>query len=209
MAINTLTISQTNIINGSNLLSVHNPLAFICDAFYSGQSPDYIFVDLYANGDLVGTYKAIPFKDLTGTLRQFLFMADEIIRGYLVDRVNYVELDDFAQSASTLEYVENLTREMSIVFRDPDGLAADATVSFVACSAASQWGDANGANMTEQFSNIIDTYIAAKGDVCYVYFYNALETNILSINAALNTGYAIDYNGDIFTDSNDDRFIIL
>jgi len=49
----------------------------------------------------------------------------------------------------------------------------------------------------------------AKGGLGYVYFYNADVDNILSINAPLATSYALDSNNDIFTDSNNDRFLTL
>ena len=203
MAINSLTISQDNKLNGSDLLSVHNPLAFICNAFYSGQNPSFIYVDLYVETILIKTLKAIPFKDLTGTLRQFVFIASDILRSQM-DMP-----EDFGQSANTLMFVDNLTKEMSLTFRDPDGIAAPVSTSFVICAGASQFGDANGANLLEQFNNDSQIYYCGKGGRAYVYFYNADTNNILSIGGPLETNYAVDSTLDIFTDSNNDRFLIL
>ena len=203
MAINTLTISQDNKIGLSDLLSVHNPLAFICDAFYSGQNPVFLYVDLYVETVLIKTYRAIPYKDLTGTLRQFVFIASDILRGQMLVP------EDFGQSANTLIPVDNLTKEMSLTFRDPAEVAAPVSTSFVLCAGASQFGDANGENLLEQFNNNSQIYYCAKGGRAYVYFYNADENNILSINGPLETNYAVDSNLDIFTDSNNDRFLTL
>lgn len=207
MPINTLTISQDNKIGASDLLSIHNPLVFLCDVFYTGQYPTFIYVDVFLDGVLNKTYKAIPFKDLSGTYRQFAFYADAIIRQLFID-LETTLLDDFPQSAGTLVFVENLTRNITITFRDPNENAADASVSIVACSAASQFGDINGSNLKTLFDNDTQTYYCAFGGRCYIYFYNDNINNILSINEALETFYATDYNGDIFTDYNGDRFTV-
>ena len=206
MPINTLTISQDNKAGGSNLMSIHNPLAFVCDAFYSGQAPSFIFVDVLIDGVSVALFRAIPYKDLTGTLRQFIFQAADLIRGVMFSGVPF---DDIPQAAGTFEFVENLTKEITIKFSDPDGVASDVTTDVVVCSAASQWGDASGANLTDLFNNTTKIYYVAKGGRGYVYFYNDDESNIISINAPLETNYAIDSNNDIFTDSNNDRFLTL
>lgn len=208
MSINTLTIIEDNQVNGSNLVSVHNPLAFICEAFYSGQTPHWIYVDVIVDGDKVGTYKAVAYKDITGTHRQFAFFASDTLKQTMLNGLNVVPFDDFGQSAESLDYVPNLTRLITITFRDPEDVAAAASCTVDVCHAASQIGDKYGANMYEQYNNHADTYYCANGGVCYVYFYNDNPNNVLSINGLVETFYAIDANDDIFTDSNDDRFII-
>ena len=208
MPINSLTISQSHIINGCNLLSISNPLAFICDAFYSGQNPEFLYVDIYKDGLLLNTYRAIPYYDLTATIRQFIFFADSVLKSYFFADYNNKPLDDFAQSSGTLTYVENLTKEFTIQFRDPYAIAESITIDIVTCFASSQFDNSDGVAMTDQFNNIIDTYYCGDGDTCYVYFYNSNVNNVLSINSVLGTAYATDSNDDIFTDSNDDKFII-
>lgn len=209
MAIYTLAISQDNKIGGSDLLSINNPIAFLCTASYSGQTPDFIYCDLLVDGDVVGTYKAIAFKDLAGTIREFIFLADGILKGRMFNLFSKKPIDDFGQASDSLVFVENVTQPFSITFRDPDNVAIPASVDFVACMGASQFGDSNGCNMAEIYSNTSSTYYCAEGDVCYVYFYNDNINNVLSINAALETFYATDFNGDVFTDFNGDKFIVL
>lgn len=207
MPINTLTISEDNKVGASDLLSIHNPLVFICDAFYAGQSPTFLYVDVYLDDVLNKTYRAIPFKDLAGNYRQFAFFADALIRQLFFD-INTTLLDDFAQAADTLIFVENLTRNVNVVFRDPEEIASPVNVAFVACSAASQFGDVNGANLKDLFDNETKTYYCAQGGRCYVYFYNDDPNNVLSIGEPLETFYAIDSNNDVFTDFNGDRFTV-
>ena len=209
MPINSLTIVQNNVVGASNLVSIHNPLSFVCEAFYSGQTPYWIYADILIEGEVVGTYKATAYKDVTGTLRQYILICDDLIRGLMFKDLLSVEaLKDFNQSSETLVYCDNLTREIQVQFRDPDNGCAPAVVLVDACNATSQYGDKNGANLVEQYTNQADTYFCAKGGVCYVYFYNDDVTNVLSINGLVETFYAVDANDDIFTDANNDRFII-
>lgn len=209
MPINSLTIVQDNKVGASNLVSIHNPLSFVCEAFYSGQTPYWIYADILIEGEVVGTYKATAYKDVTGTLRQYILICDDLIRGLMFKDLMTVEpLKDFNQSAETLDYVENLTREVQVQFRDPNESCPPAVALIDACNSVSQYGNANGANMVEQYANQTDTYYCARGGVCYVYFYNDDVNNVLSINGLVETFYAIDANNDIFTDSNNDRFLI-
>ena len=208
MAINTLEIVQDNKVWNSNLLSICNPLSFICQAFYSGQSPDWIYCDLSIDGVKVGTYKAIAYKDLTGTLRQFIFIADDVVRGLMAKSFGDNSLSDFNQSSTTLQYVDNLTKEITITFRDPANDLVNASFLFDACLAASQYTDVTGANMLAQYTNQTDVYYCAKGGVCNVYFYNDNVNNVLSINGLVETFYAIDANDDVFTDANNDKYLI-
>ena len=208
MPINTLTIVQDNKVGNSNLLSIHNPLVFVCEAFYSGQTPYWIYVDVVIDGDTIGTYKAVAYKDVTGTMRQFAFFASDTLKQLLLFGLNEKPFEDFGQSGSTLDYVPNLTRLVTLTFRDPDGLAAAASLTVDVCHAARQFDSVSGANMSDQYNNDADVYYCAEGGVCYVYFYNDDPNNVLSINGLVETFYAVDANDDIFTDANDDRFII-
>jgi len=209
MAINTISIVQDNIVSGANLLSINNPVAFIANAFYSGQTPDYLYVDISYNGVVIKTVKAIPYKDLTGTLRQFVFLADTILKGELFADKDINPMDDVVQDVGTFIYIDNITREFIVTFRDPSGIAASVSSTIVICLASSQYDDTNGCAMVDQFTNATDTMLCAAGGVCYVYFYNSNTSNILSINAPLNVNYAVDSNADVFTDSNADKFVIL
>ncbi len=80
-----LRIIQDNKVDGWELLSVHNPLCFIAEVDYDGLTPDYIDVELKSGGDSIVKMKAISFKDSSPKSRQFIFIADSVIRGAMPD----------------------------------------------------------------------------------------------------------------------------
>ena len=192
-----LTLSQSNVVEGSNLLPVHNPLIFICQAEYSGTPPDYIYADLYDKDDiLLNTFKCIPYRDPIPTYREFLFIADKILKGYMDG------LDDFVQGADTLEHVDNMTMEFKIVFRDPESNSADVEFEMVAIHAANQFGQ--NPNLHEVFNNETDTYIAYENKPVYIYFYNDNIANVLSVlDTSFQEVVALDYDDEEFADQDD------
>ena len=191
-------IIQDNKVDGWELLSVHNPLAFICEVDYNGSTPDFVAVKLESEGVLIVEAKAITFKDSAPKTRQYIFIADTFIRGQMPD------YDDEVQGANTLIPIQNITKPFTITFTH-DNLTA--STSFVACNASSQFGDEFGACLKD--INLPTTYTAGEGGVVYLYVYNWDENNVITMDTNLQTAYITDNNGDIFTDSNGNKFLTV
>jgi hypothetical protein len=202
MAITAITISQDNIINGSNLMPVQSSLTFIADVDYTGATPDSIDVEILDESDVVlETYSAVPYNDVTTTQRQFVFKAEGPLKALIDD------FEDFFQLNDTLEYVENITRQFKIKFIDPDTPATNDEVLIDGAQAVRQFGDYP--NLEDQYNNDTDTYYAAKDTWVYVYFYNDDITNDVAVDGPLLTeGNALDYDDSIFTDFDDSIFTI-
>ena len=203
MAITAITISQDNIVNGSNLMPVQSSLTFIADVDYTGLTPDSINVEILDESDVVlETYSAIPYRDVTATQRQFVFKAEGALKALIDD------FDDFFQLNETLEFVENITRQFKIKFIDPDVPATNDEVLIDGAQAVRQFGDYP--NLEDQFNNDTDTYYAPKDSWVYVYFYNDDITNDVAVDGpVLTEGNALDFDDSIFTDFDDEIFTII
>ncbi len=174
MAITSITITQDNIVSGSDLLPVHSPLVFLVDSEFTGAVPDYISVDLFdENGTLLNTYAAYPYSDLTLTKRQFYFISDEILRSKMQS------FDDFVQAGASLVYVNRITKVFTLTFYDPSTPTTNDSVTFTAIHASGQFG--SNPNMTNIYNNTAENYIAIKNKPVYVYFYNNDTTRTLTV----------------------------
>ena len=193
-----LRIIQDNKVDEWELLSVHNPLCFIAEVDYDGLTPDFIDVELKSGGDSIVKMKSISFKDSAPKSRQFIFVADSVIRGAMPD------FNDEVQGSETLIHIENITREFQVVFTHEN---LTASTSFVACNASSQFGDEFGACMKD--INDPKVYTAGENGVVYLYMYNWDENNVITMDTNIQTGYALNSNLDIFTDNNSNRFKIV
>ena len=61
MSITTISISQDNKVDESNLMAVQSPLIFLIDVTYSGDPPDILYCDLQDEDSvLLNTFKCIP-----------------------------------------------------------------------------------------------------------------------------------------------------
>jgi len=191
-------IIQDNKVDGWELLSVHNPLVFIAEVDYDGTTPDTISVRLESESVIIFEGNAITFKDSAPKIRQFVFLADTFIRGAMPD------YDDEVQGANTLIPIQNITKPFTITFTYEN---ITASTSFVACNASSQFGDEFGACLKD--INLPKTYTAGEGGVVYLYMYNWDENNVISMDTDLTVAYAENSNGDDFTNSNGDKFLIV
>lgn len=202
MAITNITLSQDNVVNGSNLEPVHSTLSFIADITYTGGIPSVIHVEIRDGTDtLLETYKAIPYKDLLSTLRQFVFIADGPVKSIMES------FDDFFQLDDSLVFVDDITKVLKIRFVDPDTPATfdEVTIDFV--HGAAQFGE--NPNLDTQFNNANDIYFAAQDGIVYVYFYNDDVNNDVAVDGPLLTeGNAQDFDDAIFTDFDDTNFTI-
>jgi hypothetical protein len=193
-----ISIIQDNKVDGWELLSVHNPLAFICEVEYDGVTPDFVSVRLESEDVVIFEGKAITFKDSAPKTRQYIFIADMFIRGQMP------EYDDEVQASDTLIPIQNITKSFTIIFTHEN---ITASTSFVACNAASQFGDEFGACLKD--INLPKTYTAGENGVVYLYMYNWDENNVISMDTNLVTAYITDSNGNPFTDSNGDKFLTV
>lgn len=194
MGISLLSISQDNIVDGSDLMPVHSPLRFLCQATYSGDTPEYIYVDLYDDLDaLQETFRAIPYRDISTTVREFVFIAEALLRQYMED------FDDFAQAGNTLVYCDGITKRFKLVFRDPDGVAIDETLYFNAMHGASQFGEYP--NKESLYDNNPKTYYNLASRAVYAYYYNNDEANVITVDGSTIPGateiYDEDFSGSL------------
>lgn len=201
MSISSISVVQDNFVNGSDLLPVHSPLAFIVDVTFSGDVPDVINVEIYDDATLLDTYRAIVYRDASETVRQFVFKASQAIRTLLED------FSDFNQASETLLHVPEMSRTLTLRFVDPDNAATYDELTATFLHAAAQYGEAP--NKDAIFNNDIDRYYAIQDGIVYVYFYNDDPSNVLTIGGTLaDEGNAVDFNDDPFVDFNDDNFTI-
>lgn len=199
MAITDVTITQKNITDNVDLLSIHNPLVFIVDATYTGDIPEELNVKIYDEDDvLLNEFGCIPYSDTTG-VRQFAFVATDILKGYMGT------FDDFKSAEKVLEYVDGITKIFKLVFYDPTDLEED-EVTFVAMHAARQFGDTP--YLSSIYNNDDETYYAAVGMPVYCYVYNNDEDNVLTVNSGeIITNVLLDYDDVALVDS-DDLYLI-
>lgn len=196
MAVSSIDMVQDNITGESNLMCVHNPLVFVFNATYSGTAPTLIYCQIYDEDSvLLGTYKCIPYAEVSGLIRQFIFNADSILRGLMED------FDDFYQASGTMVYVEGMTKVFTLRFISLYETYTD--VSIVALHGARQYGD--DPNAEAIFNNEAKTYIGAEGKPVYMYIYNDDVTNVIGdkpieFNRLVHNGdYLIDSVGNYLT----------
>ncbi len=201
MAIDSITITQDNIVNGSNLVPVHSTLVFLAEVSYTGATPDLVYVDVIVDGEVEETFKAIPYSDPLGTIRTFAFVANDVVKSLIG------VLDDFGQLLENLTFVEEITKLVTIKFYDPETPATSDSVEVDLIHGAGQFGE--NPNFEEIYNNDPSTYYGGDGQFMYVYFYNDDVANILTIdNPSANLVFAQDYDDDIFTDYDDTQFQI-
>lgn len=186
MAITSINITQNNISGRCNLLSVHNPLMFLCDVVYTLAKPNFLFVELQdSESNILATFQAIEIAEdnTTGTV-SYMFEANDILSAFMDD------IDDFYSQLNVIEFVENITKDFTLRFYIGE---VEDSISFTAIHAAQQFGDENAAIDIYNNSNLI--FYGQKNDVIYVYFYNNSENNILYFDrAADQDSVYIDYD---------------
>jgi hypothetical protein len=193
MSITSVNISQSNITDNCNLVSVHNPLIFLVDVAYNSAVPELLKVDLLDNEDtLLETFACIPYLDTTG-LRQFAFIANDILKGYMGS------FNDFVSAEKVLEYCEGITSEFKLKFYDPADDTIKDEVSFVAMHSARQYGDTP--YLESIYLNENETYIAGAKMPVYVYIYNNNTENVITVNTGeLQFLPLLDYDDVAFLD---------
>lgn len=203
MAITAINISQDNIVNGSFLCPVHSPLIFLADVTYTDQEPSILYVDVIdtSNDEVIETYKCIPFSDPLANLRQFAFVANDVIKGLMG------LFDDFAQLNNSFQYADGATKLVKFKFYHSDDELIFDEVTIDLVHGAAQFGE--NPNFVDVFNNEDQIYYAPEGQFVYIYFYNDDVANALTIDSPIaNLEFAQDYDDEIFTDYDDTPFEI-
>lgn len=186
------------IYRGNNLLPVHNPLAFICNVIFTGDVPINLSVSVTYDG-LTQTFRAVKYNDLSATIRQFIFFADSILRSYMS------EFNDQVQSGNSISYINNITKEFTIKFFDPQNTSIYDEVEIVAQHATRQIGQTN--FNEEIFDNEDETYIFYKNKQGYIYVYNDGINNIIDLSSGTLQYFPLtDFDDDTFIDFDNDVF---
>lgn len=205
MAITNINISQDNKIGESNLCPVHSPLVFLVDVTYTDETPSLLYVDVIdENSDVLETFKCIPYDDPLSNVRKFAFVANDVIKGIMNG------FDDELQLNNTLQYVDDITKLLTLKFYDPDDpddsdTFDSVTIDFV--HGASQFSE--NPNFESIYNNEDSIYYGPDGHIVYVYFYNEDVNNILTINnPSASLENAQDYDDEVFVDYDDTIFQI-
>lgn len=173
MAVTSLNITQDNIIEGSKVMPVHSPLVFIVNAIYTDDPPSNILVDVIKDGNTLATYNAIYLDDIAIGERRFVFKANRVIIGEMLD------FDDVYQVNNSVINLENIIEPFRLEFRDLDGLA---TIQGVDCDfihGAAQFGEQP--NLVDISNNEDEVIYCPAGFYCYTYFYHNNEDDIITI----------------------------
>ena len=170
MAITSITVIQDNKVDDCPLLSIHNPLIFIVEANYTSTAPDLLYVNENIGSKI---YSCIPYSDTQTGKRQFMFIADEIVRGLMG------EFDDTLQGDGENQHRTNKTLDVTLRFYDPDTPATYVEIAFTAIHATRQFGE--DPCLVDIYNNLAETYIGVPGLACYVYFYNNNASNVITV----------------------------
>lgn len=206
MAVTAIDIVQDNTVGDSDLIAVHNPVVFKINVTYTGSAPDIVYARVFdSTPTLLGTFKCVPYVDVTTNIRQYIFIADSILRGYMED-----EFEDFVQTGASLDYCDGITKEFRIDFDDYDTPLPAVPVYFTAIHAARQFGDENGPNAEDIFNNDAKVYYACEEKPVYLYVYNDDEANIIGTTSSIGDDYiACDYDDEDFEDSYDGELFTI
>lgn len=163
MAITAIDVFENNIENGVNLMAIHNPLTFIAEVTYTNTAPDTLQVVLTDDNTNYYTYDCVYYADISLTKRQFIFIADEVLRSFLPT------VADVGQGSDTIVN-SNITNVVSIYFTD--GVTESTPFSITICHAARDYTDLNGALMVDEYNNETKRYTGIVGELVYQYWYN-------------------------------------
>jgi len=182
MAITNITISQNNMVGDCDLLNIASPLIYLVNVEYTDAVPDLIYATIFSGATELDHFKCLPFKDISSTVRQFWFRADEILREHIPP------LEDVTQSDNTLIEISGAVKDLTIRFSDlyPTPINSGFT-NFFAINAAAQFGGIE-ANQ-DVYNNEQQSQIGISGKHAYAYFYSADPTGTLSVTESGGSNY--------------------
>jgi len=168
MVASAIVISQDNIISSKALLSINNPLVFLINVTYTGQVADYISVDILdVDSNVISENLIAPaYKDISITERQYIFDADQLLRGY------NAQLQEWVQAVDTIELDPNSNIFTLKFYADP----LDEEVTFSVLNAATQIGSSPCKDSI--YDNDYQVFIAYYGFWAYTYFYNIATADL-------------------------------
>ena len=197
MAITDINVVQDNIVGDCNLLAIHSPLSFIIDVTWNTDLPELFVDDMNLTEEVLETFRCIFYRDLTATVREFIFIAstgkESVLRGYMT------EYNDFLQTAGTIERVANNVFDFILRFRNEAGDVYE-DVTIVAFHASRQFGQT--AAITDIYDNDTDFYITGVNKPVYIYFYNPDEGVVATITDGTDT-YDLGSDIEIFEEEFD------
>lgn len=173
MAISSISIIQSNIINDVNLIAAHSDVFFIAEAIYSGLTPTSLGVAIYDKEDvLLKNFRAVTKGDTSVTTREFYFESGVLIRALMP------LFDDFFQGSNTILKCTNLDKIIKIKFYDLDNEATfSETITVNFAHAVRQIAESVG--IEDVFLNFSKTVFCVKDRHCYLYYYNSeIGTNL-------------------------------
>jgi len=112
MAITNIEITQNNMVGDCDLLNIASPLIYLVNVEYTDAVPDLIYATIFSGATELDHFKCLPFKDISSTVRQFWFRADEILREHIPP------LEDVTQSDNTLIEISGAVKDLTIRFSD-------------------------------------------------------------------------------------------
>ncbi len=193
--IESITILEKNISNDSDVISIHNPIIFLIEVEYSSEIPETVPVIIWGRNSTslvfeeLGTFACMPYKDVDNTHRQFVFVANTILRGYMDS------FDDTFINENVISYVVGAAKDFVIVFNNLE----TSFIEFTALHSVRQFGENQ--NLVDVYRNETNnTYYAALGMPVYVYYYNYDENNSVDNNSELE--YWADTDGILFEEGN-------
>lgn len=168
MAVNSITITQSNVSGANNYLAIHSPLVFFATANVTGTAPETLTVYIKTGSTVLSTYSAFLYASLGSSNYSYLFRGERAIR----QQVSFP--NDVIQVAEEIDEAVNynLYRDLNIEFKDIAS-GQTASVSIVAYNAAKQVGE-QGA-MLNVYSNTTEEIYCFAGRDLYTH-YNKLST---------------------------------
>jgi hypothetical protein len=166
-----ISIVQDNVVDGATLFTINNPLVFLVNVTYTGTVSDYIYVYIYdVDDNLLSTNLIAPaYKDISVSVRQYIFNADQILRGL------NEELQEWVQTANTINLDPNSnTFRLEFEATDTETLGSPVTddITFNVLQSAVQFGTSP--SRSDIYDNDTLTFIGYYGFWVYTYFYNSV-----------------------------------
>lgn len=181
MPVSDVTIYQDNVSGAVNIMAVHSPLVFLIDVTYTGAAPT-LLCDVTIDGvnpiSEDATFQCVFHSDQSPTVRRFMFRADSLLRGFMED------FEDFVQTAEAVSEVYKTKQDFTLVFYDSLEAASD-SLDIIAFAARRQFGQTPA--ITEIYNNQDALYIAGKDKPVYVYFFNTVAGDDITITDGTTT----------------------
>jgi hypothetical protein len=159
-----LEIVQNNIVGTVNVMAVHNDLVFLIDATYTGNAPDFIYCVVIVDNEQQLVARCLYHSDITESIRRFIFVADEIIKGFMPS------FDDFVQESGSFIECTNISKELTLSFQDDLQGTLQETIVIEAVHSARQIGES--INLSDICLNNDEVFYCGENMPVYVYFYN-------------------------------------